>query len=102
MTLEESPIRITNQHTVNLRAHIRGIATATVHFDDDAVREYYDMEPDAPIPYDLVTAYATECEDLDPYWDMDDIDDFDRVDVESQTTKRVTIVPPSFVPLPGL
>lgn len=102
INLNESPIKVTNQHHVTLRADITAEATARATFTDDAVREYFDLDADEDVTRAHVDAYATECEDLDLDWDIGEIDDVDHIKIDARRSERTTIVPPEFVPLPGM
>lgn len=98
--LDRPPVYSTIRHHVRLRARVRADAFAAVSFDDDEVREWAGLDEGEEVTPELVRDYAVECEDVD--WDVDDIDDFDQVDVEWVRSEQTLVVPPSFVPLPGL
>jgi hypothetical protein len=103
INLNESPIKTSTYHRVTIRAQVRVEATTTVEFDEDTVREYFDLTTDDSITQALIEEYATECEDLDPFWDVSNsIDEFDRTEIADHTSERRTVVPPEFVPLPGM
>lgn len=87
---------------VELTGRLRVKASAHVSFTEDDVREYFDLDDDEPITDALIADYVTEAEDLDPDWELDDIDEYDHVDVEWVRREKVSIAPESFVPLPGM
>jgi hypothetical protein len=87
---------------VSLIAKIRADAHASLSFTDEDVREALGLDDDASIGPAEVQEYIEESGEIDPDWDIVDIDDVDDLEVSYVRTERISLVPPSFVPLPGL
>lgn len=98
---DEKPlVRTETTHRVRIIAEVRAKVETTITVNNSDVAEYYEVE-ESDVDAEMVQNYAEENEDASDEndYNLQTIDDWDRLDAEIISTERKTIVPPSFVPL---